>query len=107
MTYGASRIRDTAGDRGIGSTSRDLYEATTVGRPTLVSKNSTVLALRSSAFSWNPYGVSTIATVAGSLNRSSSALWTLAIVGAVSPEPMIDRIRSALMRRNRRGSRDA
>ena len=51
----------------------------------------------SSAFSWKPYGVSiNVAGAAGSPSRSSRARCTLAMAGAVSPEPMIARIRGPL-----------
>ena len=44
----------------------------------------------SSAFSWKPYGrVEDRGRRPSGPNRSNSARWTLAIVGAVSPEPMI------------------
>src|SRR5207253_2780689 len=59
---------------------------------------------RRSAFSWKAYGVS-IRTPqarvpprsAAPSRRAKSSRWTLAIVGAVSPEPMIARIRGAVI----------
>ena len=45
-------------------------EAIAAGRPTLVAKNSTIRALSSSAFSWKPYGVSTMATRAGASSKN-------------------------------------
>ena len=51
----------------------------------------------SSAFSWNPNGVSSMAAGTGDGPiREISSRWTLAMVGAVSPDPMIVRIRGRL-----------
>ena len=46
------------------------------------------LAEMSSAFSWNPNGVSSITAGPGP-TRASRSRWTLLIVGLVSPDPMM------------------
>ncbi len=61
-------------------------------------KYSWALATSSSAFSWKPNGVSMRAARAPSPpTRSMSSRWTGAMVGAVSPEPMMQRMRAAVI----------
>ena len=53
----------------------------------------------SSAFSWNPNGVSSMtAGTGGGPSRSNSPRWTLPMVGLVSPDPMMTNSRGTAVR---------
>ena len=89
-------MRTSAVSRVSESTSAERNEAGWNGLPTLTLKYSSARAVMSSAFSWNPYGVSSRTAGTGrSPSLSSTARWTRAIVGVVSPEPMIVRMRGS------------
>ena len=61
---------------------------------TRCAKYSTARSVISDAFSWNPYGVSSkTARGVGSPRRATISRCGVTIVGAVSPEPMIARMR--------------
>jgi len=66
---------------------------TLTSRPTLFEKWATARAETPAAFYWKAYGVSSTTASAMSRSREKSDLCTVTIVGLVSPEPAIARIR--------------
>src|SRR6266480_1268157 len=67
--------------------------------PTLSRKYATARAVRSSALTWKPKGVSSRTEgTGGGPRRPNSSRCVLTMVGLVSPDPMITRSRGRLMR---------
>ena len=68
--------------------------ATSMGKPTLCLKYVLARSQMSSAFSWNPNGVSSsTAGTGGGPRRARRSACTETMVGAVSPEPITQRMR--------------
>ena len=63
---------------------------------TLCLKYATARSARSPEFSWNPYGVSMTVALTGLPRRATSERCVLTMVGAVSPLPMIARMRGTV-----------
>ncbi len=64
-----------------------------ISRPTLSRKNCCAFSVSSSAFSWKPYGESSSTPRASGPSLAKVRWWGVTMVGLVSPDPRIVRMR--------------